>query len=557
MVPPAYAKRAMPLLDSETRRRIFERMPEIRETIIRDYHGGIFTVELAKAIAEGDKERFLAVLESHPVAHGELFQKDGRIKKSAGILFQFLDDFTSVVLPEIGGEETIPPDKLDAYYPAKEQKLRQYVPRMASVFPVTFRMIGSALNVLPDVLQGRERKDIFASRFAWIGHGSDEAPSRKTPRPPRPTPHPPLALPPGKMVLALSGGSAKGIFYAGFLQALHEYDIWPDIVVGASAGAVAAAALGTGKGPEEIEKTFSPRALKKIFSPWRSIPTLIRSLGSGIVGGGFGRHLKKIFGTVRFSEMADVFVVATVQQPILFGKVVIGRGSSIHNNLELSSDIQVWQAVMGSAAMQGVMPPSSIEDFQAERLVESDLGVNTEGITLPYVHLEDGAVVEYLPIATADLLLRTLEEQGLLVAVNLANLNPMRMEVPEYLSLRERLQNAKNTWGMYPWYIKPFVYGKVLLEWMNQGWERRFQAIIPLRAFGAFEAIAHHTAVQTVESVRNEGMKILVNPNAEGALDHINLRSFSSAETIKVYGYEVGVDLVRLLLGPGALKKSG
>ena len=55
-----------------------------------------------------------------------------------------------------------------------------------------------------------------------------------------------------KIGLVLSGGGARGISHLGAVKALSEHGIFPDIISGTSAGAIAGALLAYGYGPEEI-----------------------------------------------------------------------------------------------------------------------------------------------------------------------------------------------------------------------------------------------------------------------------------------------------------------
>ncbi len=55
-----------------------------------------------------------------------------------------------------------------------------------------------------------------------------------------------------KVGLVLSGGGARGFAHLGVIQALNEADIFPDIVTGTSAGALAGALYCDGHSPREI-----------------------------------------------------------------------------------------------------------------------------------------------------------------------------------------------------------------------------------------------------------------------------------------------------------------
>jgi len=57
--------------------------------------------------------------------------------------------------------------------------------------------------------------------------------------------------------LVLSGGGARGFAHVGVLKALNEAGIFPDIISGVSAGAMAGALYADGNTPDEIMKMFS------------------------------------------------------------------------------------------------------------------------------------------------------------------------------------------------------------------------------------------------------------------------------------------------------------
>ena len=65
-----------------------------------------------------------------------------------------------------------------------------------------------------------------------------------------------------KIGLVLSGGGARGFAHIGALQAMNEAGIYPDVISGASAGALTGALYADGHTPEEILCFFSQ---KKIF----------------------------------------------------------------------------------------------------------------------------------------------------------------------------------------------------------------------------------------------------------------------------------------------------
>lgn len=61
--------------------------------------------------------------------------------------------------------------------------------------------------------------------------------------------------------LVLSGGAARGLAHIGVLKAMHEWNIFPDVVSGVSAGSIVGAFYCDGYTPEEIFEIFNRRKL--------------------------------------------------------------------------------------------------------------------------------------------------------------------------------------------------------------------------------------------------------------------------------------------------------
>jgi NTE family protein len=66
-----------------------------------------------------------------------------------------------------------------------------------------------------------------------------------------------------KLGVVLSGGGTRGFAHVGFLKALNEEGIYPDIVSGASAGSIAGALYADGYTPDEMARFFKESKLRK------------------------------------------------------------------------------------------------------------------------------------------------------------------------------------------------------------------------------------------------------------------------------------------------------
>ena len=503
------AKRNMPLLDEGKRARVFQRMELIRETIFRENQCDSFLVRIARSVADGDQRGLLKAYNAHPVSEKELRDASWSGHRAAQRLIAGLAAFRYNCLPDMIDDKEFTPEEISEYRTLKARFIRSLLSSHHSIveeIPSTLRLTLSALNILPDAVTGKAGADAFSSKMAWLG-GEVAAPSR-----------------PGKIVLALSGGSAKGMFYIGFVRALRENGLWPDMVIGDSAGAMAAGGLASGLPSEVFEDRFSPLSMKRIFSPLSAPLTLITSGGSAIIGRKYGDLLKDAFGDSPFSDNADCFVVTAIHRPTPFGKAIIGRSSARNGSISLSSDIPLYAGIWGSSAMQGIVPHPLMKRFTAERLERDRFGTSVHTMELPYATLDDGGVSENLPLETSELLLEKAGEDGLIILVNLANLGPAKAVVP------------------------PTEGGGMLTRA-----ERWFKGVLdnsaPMRAYDAFNMTFDTNVRRAVETSSGKGMKILLNPNNDGTLDSIGLLNFRGADAIIEYGYAEGKRLCGLLLG--------
>ena len=92
------------------------------------------------------------------------------------------------------------------------------------------------------------------------------------------TPPPPVVQPvqpaqaakPVKLALALGGGAARGFAHVGVIKTLESQGIFPDIIVGTSAGAVVGALYAAGNSGFQLQK-LAHRLDETKISDW-SLP---------------------------------------------------------------------------------------------------------------------------------------------------------------------------------------------------------------------------------------------------------------------------------------------
>lgn len=100
--------------------------------------------------------------------------------------------------------------------------------------------------------------------------------------------------------LVLSGGAARGFAHIGVLKALNEEGIYPEVVSGVSAGALAGVLYCDGKDPDEIFSIFKDKSLMKFAS--LTIPR------DGLLGiDNLGRVLRESLNAKTFEELKIPF----------------------------------------------------------------------------------------------------------------------------------------------------------------------------------------------------------------------------------------------------------
>lgn len=106
--------------------------------------------------------------------------------------------------------------------------------------------------------------------------------------------------------LILSGGGARGFAHAGVLKALNEFDIFPDVIAGVSAGAIVGALYADGHSPDQIYEIF---AQENTFFNYVKLKVPGKGLFKTV---GLKKNLSKHLKAKTFEELQiPLFVVAT------------------------------------------------------------------------------------------------------------------------------------------------------------------------------------------------------------------------------------------------------
>ncbi|WP_406676467.1 patatin-like phospholipase family protein [Moorella sp. ACPs] len=158
--------------------------------------------------------------------------------------------------------------------------------------------------------------------------------------------------------LALGGGGLKGAAHLGVLRALEENGIKPDIVVGTSAGSIAATLYGAGLLPAVSSMGSLPFA--NIF---RLENNRFTGLPLGLIHGGtIEGVLKRAMGNRHLSELQPS--TAAVACDLISGETVIYTASRpvkpLPPDMVLGGDVPAWQAVRASISIPALFAPYKI-----------------------------------------------------------------------------------------------------------------------------------------------------------------------------------------------------
>lgn len=145
------------------------------------------------------------------------------------------------------------------------------------------------------------------------------------------------------VAFVLGGGGAKGIAHVGVMEELMKEGIYPDLIVGCSAGAIVGALYADSKDIQQVKKLLMPQVRENLLN------ISLNFLPFGISdGNGLQTFLEDSIRSQYFEELQIPFVaVATNLQ---FGDMTaFGRG-------------ELFPAVRASSAFPGVFTPVKVQE---------------------------------------------------------------------------------------------------------------------------------------------------------------------------------------------------
>lgn len=168
-----------------------------------------------------------------------------------------------------------------------------------------------------------------------------------------------------KTAFVFAGGGSLGAIEVGMLRELVNWGMAPDMVIGASAGAINGAYFASyphAEGTAKLEELWRSITRAEVLPwSWRSMFGMIMGNRGHLVESlGLKRLLSRHFGESRVEDTAlPLHVVATDMNT--GAEVVLSSGNIV-------------RAVMASAAIPGVFPPV---DFEGRKLIDGGVANNT------------------------------------------------------------------------------------------------------------------------------------------------------------------------------------
>ena len=179
-----------------------------------------------------------------------------------------------------------------------------------------------------------------------------------------------------QLALVLASGGPRGFAHVGVLKALHEIGFKPDLIVGASVGALIGSAFAAGLPIERIE------ALAFDFD-FYSLARWSPGQGLKLDGQRIGELLRKTLGFGQFDQLRTPMAVVGTD---------LGSGLPVvFNHGDLAVAVQASCAIPGyfppvrirgrevvDADVASPMPVKAARDFGARRVLAVDVAVHTD-----------------------------------------------------------------------------------------------------------------------------------------------------------------------------------
>lgn len=185
----------------------------------------------------------------------------------------------------------------------------------------------------------------------------------------------------GQSCLMLSGGAGLGFFHCGVVKALLGEGLLPNVISGASAGAIITAMIGT-RTDEELKELLNSKTIHHYFQDWGKFKGF--TTDSVLDSTNIENSLIKLFDLITFEQ---AWVKTGREINITVSPADLHQDSRMLNN-RTSPNAIITQAVRASCAIPYLFEPIQLK------------AKNSEGEVVPYVpnrKFADGSIMADLP----------------------------------------------------------------------------------------------------------------------------------------------------------------
>jgi len=232
--------------------------------------------------------------------------------------------------------------------------------------------------------------------------------------------------------LVLGGGGMKGLAHIGVLQALTERGLTPTCVVGSSVGALVGAAWAAGHTPEALREIAINLRRRDIFVVAHADMAFKRMRSPAL----FKREpltelTRRLVGEATFQDLDPPIVVNTVD---------INSGMQVFWGLHGLDDVRVADAVLGSCALPGYLPPHEIHGrFYVD-------GATLDNLPIGAARALDGELVIGVDVSASSAFRADTQEEGFAAVFARATELAMQSE----FELRMRLWTTPPLYYLHP-----------------------------------------------------------------------------------------------------------
>lgn len=263
-----------------------------------------------------------------------------------------------------------------------------------------------------------------------------------------------------RFTLVLGGGGMKGLAHVGVLQALLERGHRPAQIVGSSVGSLVGTAWASGRSIPELKDIAVNLRRKDVFQIAHADMAFKRMRSPAL----FRREpleqlIARLVGDVGFPDLAV---------PVLVNTVDVNSGMQMLWGLPGLDDVPVCDAVFGSCALPGYLPPHEI---RGRYYVD---GATMDNLPVAAARALDTDVIFAVDVSASSTLREDTQEEGFAAVFGRAT----EIAMQSLLELRLRYWSTPPIYYIHPRveHVSMFSFG-YLREVVEEGYRATIEAL--------------------------------------------------------------------------------